>query len=99
MTLMTKHVLPNSLDVLIVKWASDVGGTVLICPACPSSASAHSLERAEWGAMIATSRGYVSTAWWTVRLAPGMAVAITSIAFGLLGDIIQVWRDPSLRDS
>lgn len=96
--LMTKHVLPNSLDVLIVKWASDVGGTVLILSSLSFIGVGAQPPSAEWGAMIASSRGYVSTAWWTV-LAPGMAVAITSIAFGLLGDIIQVRRDPSLRDS
>jgi len=40
----------------------------------------------------------VSSAWWAVA-APGAMIAITSVAFSLLGDILQVWRDPSLRDS
>jgi peptide/nickel transport system permease protein len=38
----------------------------------------------------------VSTAWWAVA-APGLAIALTAVAFGLLGDMLQVRRDPSLR--
>ena len=94
--LMTRHVLPNSLDVLIVKWAGDIGTTVLVLASLSFIGVGAQPPSAEWGATIAAARGYVSTAWWTV-VAPGAAVAITSIAFGLLGDIIQVRRDPSLR--
>jgi len=93
--LMTKHVLPNSLDVLIVKWAGDVGTTVLVLASLSFIGVGAQPPSPEWGATIAAARGYVSTAWWTV-VAPGAAVAITSIAFGLLGDIIQVRRDPAL---
>ncbi|MCP8939095.1 ABC transporter permease [Alsobacter sp. SYSU M60028] len=94
--LMTCHVLPNSLDVLIVKWAGDVGTTVLVLASLSFIGVGAQPPSAEWGATIAGARGYVSTAWWTVVM-PGAAVAITSIAFGLLGEIIQVRRDPSLR--
>ncbi|KQV41397.1 MULTISPECIES: ABC transporter permease [unclassified Rhizobium] len=93
--LMTKHVLPNSLDVLIVKWAGDIGNTVLVLASLSFIGVGAQPPSPEWGATIAGARGYVSTAWWTVVM-PGAAVAITSIAFGLLGDIIQVRRDPSL---
>lgn len=94
--LMTKHVLPNSLDVLIVKWAGDIGNTVLVLASLSFIGVGAQPPSPEWGATIAGARGYVSTAWWTVVM-PGAAVAITSIAFGLLGEIIQVRRDPSLR--
>jgi peptide/nickel transport system permease protein len=46
--------------------------------------------------MIADAKGYVSNAWWVVA-APGVAIALTSVGFGLLGDILQVRRDPTLR--
>lgn len=95
--LFTRHILPNSLDVLIVKWAGDVGITVLLLSSLSFIGVGAQPPSAEWGATIAAARGYVSSAWWTV-VAPGAAVAITSIAFGLLGDIIQVRRDPSLRE-
>lgn len=96
--LMTRHVLPNSLDVLIVKWASDVSTTVLVLAGLSFIGVGAQPPSAEWGAMIAAGRSYVATAWWTV-VAPGVAVAVTSIAFGLLGEIIQVRNDPSLREA
>lgn len=95
--LMTRHVLPNSLDVLVVKWAGDIGTTILILAGMSFIGVGAQPPSAEWGAMIAAGKGYVSSAWWVVA-APGLAIAVTSIAFGLLGDILQVWRDPSLRN-
>lgn len=96
--LMTRHVLPNSLDVLIVKWAGDIGATVLILAAMSFIGVGAQAPSAEWGAMVSDAKGYVSSAWWAVA-APGAMIAITSVAFSLLGDILQVWRDPTLRDS
>lgn len=96
--LMVRHVLPNSLDVLVVKWAGDIGTTVLVLSSLSFIGVGAQPPSPEWGATIAGARAYVSTAWWTV-VAPGAAVTVTSIAFGLLGDIIQVRRDPSLREN
>lgn len=96
--LMTRHVLPNSLDVLVVKWAGDIGTTVLVLSSLSFIGVGAQPPSPEWGATIAGARSYVSSAWWTV-VAPGIAVTITSIAFGLLGDIIQVRRDPALREN
>jgi len=95
--LMLRHVLPNSLDVLVVKWAGDIGTTILILAAMSFIGVGAQPPSAEWGAMIAGAKGYVSGAWWVVA-APGLAIALTSILFGLLGDILQVWRDPNLRN-
>lgn len=94
--LMTRHVLPNSLDVLIVKWAGDMGATVLVLAGMSFIGVGAQPPSAEWGAMIADAKGYVSNAWWAVA-APGAAIALTAIAFGLLGDMLQVQRDPTLR--
>ena len=41
--LMIRHVLPNSLDVLIVKWAFDIGFTVIVLSGLSFLESAHSL--------------------------------------------------------
>ncbi|MBI4046224.1 MAG: ABC transporter permease, partial [Devosia nanyangense] len=64
--LMTRHVLPNSLDVLIVKWAGDIGTTVLVLASLSFIGVGAQPPSAEWGATIASARGFVSTAWWTV---------------------------------
>jgi peptide/nickel transport system permease protein len=94
--LMTRHVLPNSLDVLIVKWATDISVTVLVLSGLSFIGVGAQPPSAEWGAMVAEARGYVSDAWWAV-VAPGAAIALTALAFGLLGDILQTRLDPTLR--
>ena len=87
--LMTRHVLPNSLDVLIVKWSGDVSITILVLGGLSFVGVGAQPPSAEWGAMISDARAYVSTAWWAAA-APGVAIALTSVAFGLLGDILQM---------
>lgn len=94
--LMLKHVLPNSIDVLIVKWAGDISFTMLILAGLSFIGVGAQPPSPEWGAMISGARSYMSIAWWAVA-APGAAIVINAVAFALLADILQVRRDPSLQ--
>jgi peptide/nickel transport system permease protein len=96
--LMVTHVLPNSLDVLIVKWTADISNTVLTLGGLSFIGVGAQPPSTEWGAMIADASGYVSSAWW-IAAAPGLAIVICAVAFGLLGDILQVHIDPTLDRS
>jgi peptide/nickel transport system permease protein len=95
--LMLRHVLPNSLDVLIVKWAGDIGNTIVILGALSFVGVGAQPPSAEWGAMVTGSKDNISTAWWAA-LAPGIAIAITATAFALLGDALQVRLNPEIRE-
>jgi peptide/nickel transport system permease protein len=94
--LMVRHVLPNSLDVLFVKWAADIGFTILVLSGLSFIGVGAQPPSPEWGAMVAEARGYITTAWWAA-LFPGLAISITAATFGLLGDTLQVRRNPMLR--
>lgn len=94
--LMLKHVLPNSIDVLIIKWAGDISFTMLILAGLSFIGVGAQPPSPEWGAMISGARSYMSIAWWAVA-APGAAIVINAVAFALLADILQVRRDPSLQ--
>jgi peptide/nickel transport system permease protein len=96
--LMVYHVLPNSLDVLIVKWAADIGFTILVLGGLSFIGVGAQPPSAEWGAMVAQAKAYITTAWWAA-LFPGVAIALTAAAFGLFGEILQVRRNPMLRDA
>ncbi|MFD7156597.1 ABC transporter permease [Kribbella sp. NPDC059898] len=85
---MARHVLPNSLDVMVVKWAGDMGNTILVLGALSFVGVGAQPPSAEWGAAITAAKGDLSVAWWPA-LAPGVAIAVTAIAFGLLGDSLQ----------
>ncbi|MDP5227625.1 MULTISPECIES: ABC transporter permease [Arthrobacter] len=94
--LMLRHVLPNSMDVLLVKWAGDIGNTILILGGLSFVGVGAQPPSAEWGAMVTSAKGIIATAPWAA-FAPGVAIAITAVAFGLLGDILQVRFNPALR--
>ncbi|MEU6658847.1 ABC transporter permease [Streptomyces sp. NPDC046821] len=93
--LMFKHVLPNSLEVMVVKWAGDLGNTILILGALSFVGVGAQPPSAEWGAAIVASKGDLATAWWPA-FAPGVAIAIAAITFGLLGDMLQARFNPDL---
>jgi peptide/nickel transport system permease protein len=91
-----RHILPNAMPALWVKWAGDIGNTVLTLGALSFIGAGAQPPSAEWGAMVAAAQASVSNAWWTAFF-PGLAIAITTAAFGLLGDMIHVRLDPALR--
>lgn len=94
--LMVKHVLPNSLDVVVVHTAFDIGGVTLLLAGMSFIGVGAQPPSAEWGAMASDGRGYIVTAWWA-SLAPGIAITLCVVAMGLFGDILQARMDPALR--
>jgi peptide/nickel transport system permease protein len=86
--LLRRHILPNSLDVLIVKWAADIGSTILVISALSFVGVGSQPPSPEWGAMVTEGQGYIATAWWAT-LWPGIAIAVATMAFALLGDVVQ----------
>jgi peptide/nickel transport system permease protein len=86
--LLRRHILPNSLDVLIVKWAGDIGSTILVISSLSFIGVGPQPPSPEWGAMVTEGQGYIATAWWAT-VCPGAAIAVATMAFALLGDIAQ----------
>ena len=50
--------------------------------------------RPSWGNMLAEARNYLFTGEWWLSVFPGMAIAISVIAFNLLGDGLRDVLDP-----
>lgn len=94
--LVFRHVLPNSLSALYVQTTLDVSAVMLVISGLSFVGVGAQVPASEWGAMIAASRDTAITAWWTV-LFPGLAIAVTAIAFNLVGDWLRVRTDPTLR--
>jgi peptide/nickel transport system permease protein len=86
--LLLKHILPNSLDALIVKWGGDVGSTVLVISGLSFVGAGPQPPSPEWGAMVNEGANYLTSSWW-MALFPGIAIAIVAVAFALLADVIQ----------
>lgn len=91
------HILPNSIQPLIVQASLGMAGAVLseaslsflglgIPPPAPS-----------WGTMIEEARNYFAVYPHTL-LFPGLAIALTVLAFNFIGDGLREYLDPKQRE-
>lgn len=93
---LVRHVLPNSMDSVYVQASMEISGAVVLMAGLAFLGVGAPPPSADWGAMVAQGREYITTAWWVTTF-PGLAITIAAIAFGLLGDALRVRLDPSLR--
>ncbi len=96
MRILFTHILPNAIQPLIVQASLGMAGAVLseaslsflglgIPPPSPS-----------WGTMIEEARQYFSTSP-HVLVFPGIAIALTVLAFNFIGDGLREYLDPKQR--
>lgn len=96
MRILFTHILPNAVQPLIVQASLGMAGAVLseaslsflglgIPPPAPS-----------WGTMVEESRQYFASSP-HVLLFPGMAIALTVLAFNFIGDGLREYLDPKQR--
>jgi len=96
MRILFSHIMPNAIQPLIVQASLGMAGAVLseaslsflglgIPPPAPS-----------WGTMIEESRQYFSTTP-HVLFFPGVAIALTVLAFNFIGDGLREYLDPKQR--
>lgn len=96
--ILVTHILPNSIQPLIVQASLGMAGAVLseaslsflglgVPPPAPS-----------WGTMIEESRGFdVLTSAPHVMFFPALAIALTVLAFNFIGDGLREYLDPKQR--
>lgn len=96
MRILFTHILPNSIQPLIVQASLGMAGSVLseaslsflglgIPPPAPS-----------WGTMIEEARNYFAVYPHTLFF-PGLAIALTVLAFNFIGDGLREYLDPKQR--
>jgi peptide/nickel transport system permease protein len=94
--LIFRHILPNSLNIMYVQVTLDVAGVMLVISGLSFVGVGAQVPSAEWGAMIAAAANNVQNGWWAL-LFPGLAIALTAVAFNIAGDWLRVRTDPTLR--
>jgi peptide/nickel transport system permease protein len=91
-----RYIIPNSFAPVVVLAALQLGGNLLI-QAALSFLGLTSSQYPDWGGMLnAGARQYMVTAPWLV-FAPGIAIALTVLAYNMLGDTLRDILDPRLR--
>lgn len=92
----TRHLIPNAATPLIVDSTLMVAGLVLSEAALSFLGLGIQPPTPSWGNMIGEGRDTLGSSWW-VALFPGLAIALTVVAFNLLGDGLRDHFDPKLR--
>ncbi len=91
-----RHILPNTLAVIIVQLTLDVGYAVLATSGLSFIGLGAQPPTPEWGTMIAGARTFFRQAWWYITF-PGLALTLTVLGFNLLGDGLRDFLDPRTR--
>ncbi|MBN2626196.1 MAG: ABC transporter permease [Spirochaetales bacterium] len=95
--LMFKSILPNCLAPISVQATLGIGTAILDSAALSFLGLGAQPPTPEWGLMIASSKEFITSAWWIVTF-PGIATLLSVLGFNLLGDGLRDILDPRMRD-
>ena len=96
--IMIHHILPNIFAIVIIQVTLNFGFMVLLEAGLSFLGLGTQPPTPSWGTMIASARDYMEIAPFLV-VWPSLAVAITVLAFNLLGDGLRDALDPRLMES
>lgn len=90
------HILPNAFPPIVVKGSLDVGNAIIFTAALSFIGLGAVPPAPEWGAMIAAGQSKFEY-WWAATF-PGLAILSIVLGFNFLGDGLQDWLNPRLRN-
>ena len=97
--IMFRHVLPNVVAPILILISASLGNAILIEAGLSFLGLSTQPPDPSWGLMLSgTGRRYMEEAPW-LAIFPGLAIALTVLAFNLLGDVVRDVLDPRLRGS
>jgi peptide/nickel transport system permease protein len=89
-SIVRRHVLPNSLDSILVQATIDVGVAIIVVASLSFLGVGAQPPTPEWGAMILEGKLYIREAWW-ISTFPGLAMFVTVLILFLVGDGLRDW--------
>jgi peptide/nickel transport system permease protein len=90
------HILPNAFPPIVVKGTLDIGNAIVLTAALSFIGLGAVPPAPEWGAMIAAGQSKFEY-WWAATF-PGLAILSVVLGFNFLGDGLQDWLNPRLRN-
>ena len=92
-TVLTRHILPNTASPVVVQATVDTGTVLLAAASLAFVGLGAQPPTPDWGFMVAEGRTYVFTQWWLSAF-PGAAIFLAVLGFNLLGDALRDVLDP-----
>lgn len=94
--ILVRHLLPGVLNTVVVVATLSLAGVILAEAGLSFLGIGVPPPTPSWGGMVADGRAYLTSAWF-VSVFPGLAIALTTLGFVLLGDWLRDMTDPHLR--
>jgi peptide/nickel transport system permease protein len=94
--ILVQHVLPNAMAPVIVMASLSIGRAILAEAGLSYLGLGTQPPLPSWGKMLQEAQGFLTLAPW-MAVFPGLAIAVTVLAFNLLGDALRDLLDPRLR--
>ena len=88
-----RHLIPNTLTVIVVSATLRIGGIILTEAALSYLGLGVPPPTPSWGQMVFAGREVILDSWW-VSAFPGLAIAVTVVGYNLLGDGLRDAFDP-----
>ncbi|MCC8099499.1 MAG: ABC transporter permease [Clostridiales bacterium] len=92
-----KHMVPNVLSPTIVGTTMHIGSTIMEAASLSYIGLGVQPPTPEWGAILADGKSYILS-YPHLLVYPGIAIALTVLAFNLFGDGLRDALDPRLKD-
>ncbi|MCD6352632.1 MAG: ABC transporter permease [Proteobacteria bacterium] len=94
--IMLCHILPNCISTILVALSLKMGSFILAEAALSFLGLGVQPPTPTLGSMVGLNRIYIHSAPWLVVF-PGLAIAVSSFAFNILGDAFRDYMDPHLE--
>jgi peptide/nickel transport system permease protein len=93
---MLRHILPNVAAPVTILSAFRFGSALLAGSGLSFIGLGVPVPQPEWGAIMATGREYMASAWW-ITVFPGVMIALVVLGVNLLADGLRDAMDPRLQ--
>lgn len=91
-----KHIVPNTLAPIIVQATLSIGSAILNIAGLSFIGLGIEPPTPEWGSILSNSMDQIMS-FWPLIVFPGLMIALTMLAFNLLGDGLRDAMDPRLK--
>lgn len=96
-SIITRHLIPNALGPVIILASLAVGGIIILESALSFLGLGVQRPTASWGTMLSDGRDFLRN-YPHIAIAPGVAIALTVLAFNLVGDGLRDALDPRQKN-
>lgn len=96
-TILLRYLIPNALSPIIVQASTGIASAILNIAVLSFIGLGVQMPTPEWGSILTAAKTYIRDGW-HLTMIPGLAIAITTIAFNMFGDGLRDALDPKLKN-